>query len=108
MCDRGGVVTRTRAQGGSGGERRAGRSKRPSGSSGSGSLGRGALSDPDIQSRLQPNLSAYWVRIFTFLIDAFVICDNPTIYSHTTYKTVGENRIRAICLCFQLFRRLKT
>ncbi|CAG4943496.1 unnamed protein product [Colias eurytheme] len=43
-----------------GGERR-GRGKRPSGSSAS-SLGRGALSDPDLQSRLQPNLTAFWVR----------------------------------------------
>ncbi|XP_072937206.1 voltage-dependent L-type calcium channel subunit beta-3 isoform X5 [Epargyreus clarus] len=42
-----------------GGERR-GRGKRPSGSSASGSLGRGALSDPDLQSRLQPNLTAFW------------------------------------------------
>ncbi|XP_045486311.1 voltage-dependent L-type calcium channel subunit beta-3 isoform X5 [Pieris rapae] len=41
-----------------GGERR-GRGKRPSGSSAS-SLGRGALSDPDLQSRLQPNLTAFW------------------------------------------------
>ncbi|XP_052758677.1 voltage-dependent L-type calcium channel subunit beta-3 isoform X4 [Galleria mellonella] len=48
-------------QGGGGGERRAGRGKRPSGSSSaSGSLGRGALSDPDLQSRLQPNLTAFW------------------------------------------------
>ncbi|XP_053608499.1 voltage-dependent L-type calcium channel subunit beta-3 isoform X4 [Plodia interpunctella] len=45
---------------GAGGERR-GRSKRPSGSStASGPLGRGALSDPDIQGRLQPNLDAFW------------------------------------------------
>lgn len=57
-------VTIARAQGGGGGERRAGRGKRPSGSSTSGSLGRGALSDPDLQSRLQPNLNAYWVRTF--------------------------------------------
>uniref|UniRef100_A0A2A4JL88 Uncharacterized protein n=1 Tax=Heliothis virescens TaxID=7102 RepID=A0A2A4JL88_HELVI len=45
-----------------GGEARAGRSKRLSASS-TGSLGRGALSDPDLQSRLQPNLPAFWVRI---------------------------------------------
>nr|XP_049708069.1 voltage-dependent L-type calcium channel subunit beta-3 isoform X2 [Helicoverpa armigera] len=42
-----------------GGEARAGRSKRTSASS-TGSLGRGALSDPDLQSRLQPNLPAFW------------------------------------------------
>ncbi|KAG6441133.1 hypothetical protein O3G_MSEX001676 [Manduca sexta] len=48
--------------GGGGGERRTSRGKRPSGSSASGSLGRGALSDPDLQSRLQPNLNAFWVR----------------------------------------------
>ncbi|KAJ0182159.1 hypothetical protein K1T71_002881 [Dendrolimus kikuchii] len=46
--------------GAGGGERRAGRGKRQSGSSASGSLGRGALSDPDLQSRLQPNLTAFW------------------------------------------------
>ncbi|XP_075992797.1 calcium channel protein beta subunit isoform X4 [Anticarsia gemmatalis] len=51
---------RTHQQGPSGGERRAGRGKRTSDSSASGSLGRGALSDPDLQSRLQTNLTAYW------------------------------------------------
>ncbi|XP_048483086.1 voltage-dependent L-type calcium channel subunit beta-1 isoform X4 [Plutella xylostella] len=49
---------RTRHQG-AGGERSGRGGKRPSGSSTS-SLGRGALSDPDLQSRLQPNLAGYW------------------------------------------------
>ncbi|GBP51385.1 hypothetical protein EVAR_38779_1 [Eumeta japonica] len=52
------------------GERRAPRGKRASASSsasGAGSLGRGALSDPDLQSRLQPTLTGYW-----FWLDLFI------------------------------------
>lgn len=51
---------RNHPQGPAGCERRAGRGKRTSSSSTSGSLGRGALSDPDLQSRLQTNLTAFW------------------------------------------------
>uniref|UniRef100_A0A2H1VEQ2 SFRICE_026151 n=1 Tax=Spodoptera frugiperda TaxID=7108 RepID=A0A2H1VEQ2_SPOFR len=65
VCDLGARCDRGCAQGG--GEVRAGRSKRPSASS-TGSLGRGALSDPDLQSRLQPNLPAFWVRICVLVI----------------------------------------
>ncbi|KAI8428352.1 hypothetical protein MSG28_002538 [Choristoneura fumiferana] len=56
LCDHG--VTIAVVQGGGG----AARGPRPSGSSTSESLGRsGAQSDPDINSRLQPNLNTFWI-----------------------------------------------
>ena len=72
MCGAGARYDGNHAQGG--GEARAGRSKRFSASS-TGSLGRGALSDPDLQSRLQPSLPAFWVRICVLVIVVPLLAD---------------------------------